>query len=1414
MTTFSTFVRKFPDLGRYLSSGVLLSRSPTNRGAPLYQVRRTAVAAVCALALAAAGLVLLPDTARAAKVGNPGSTFSLKVQSGSIRVGTPPDDNAFDFQDENRLPQCSDGSNNDGDQDTAVDTADPQCAAGSGHPKEDDDSETQPGYQAKLPIQMNNGTITGAGAVTFPQAGVSFPPSYLFVAASAASGGLISDFIVTINIVPIAAFTGTLNANTGDMTLRMQVRVNLSGGPLASGCTVNPIDMNMLMTGLTAPPGPNTPISGIPYDPGTGRVTMVNNSFAVPGASGCGTTAVVVNLNDQINSALALPKPAGANEARFEAEFTPRPTPGVNATFTTTPSTGPAPLNVAFNSAGSTTGATYQWDFTNNGSFDASGATTSFVYGAAGTYTARLKVTDGAGDAAETTRVVTVGANQPPTATDQAVSTAEDTAKPITLAGSDPEGQTLAFALASPAPAHGTLSGTAPNVTYTPALNYNGPDSFGFKVTDPFNNSDTGVVNVNVTPTNDAPVATNVSASTSEDNAVAVTLVASDLDGDSLTYSVVGSPAHGSLSGTAPNLTYTPALNYNGPDSFTFKATDPSLVDSNVATATLSVSSVNDPPTANPQSVTTNEDTALPITLTGSDIETPPTFSIVSTPAHGALSGSLPNLTYTPAANYNGPDAFVFKVIDGSAATDTATIDINVVSVNDAPTAAGTNVTTVADIPVTAHITAGDIDGDALTYTPTSPTAGGGTVSCIDADCTYSPAPGFFGTDSFDVTVDDGHGGSVTVSVGVSVSALNNHAPVVHDATYVVIEDNARSFTVDGSDEDGNTLTFSALTQPAAGHVSCSVAGACTFTPATNNTATQTFVVRAADDQGGAGDATITILVAPVNDVPTVAPTSASTAEDNASAIDLIATDVDADTLTWSVKQSPLHGALSCTTSGSCTYTPVANYHGNDSFDAEVNDGKGGRVRITVPVSITSVNDAPVAPTANVSVIEDGTRAFSLAGSDLDGDAISYSHSPSVLGSLSCSGAGACTFIAAPNATGTDTVAYTVSDGSSTTTGAIVIVIAPVNDAPTAGNLTITTNEDTPVSFTLPAADVDSGDPLTVTVSSTPGQGALSGVAPNLTYRPGTNANGTISFGYNVRDLAGASASGVVTIVVVPVNDAPIANSTSVTTPEDTAKAIAITGSDVEGAVTVAVTAAPTHGTYSSGIYAPALNYNGPDAIGFKVTDGGGQITLGTVSITVTPVNDPPVASNGSVTTTRTVAVPITLVATDVDNEPLTYTILTGPSRGTLSGVAPNLTYTPTGFLVGADVLTFKATDAAGLSSSKTVNITVNAGAALATAMTVAPATVTKPGGVLGSLQKYSYSNLKTTLKSVSGSIPVSGVTINFKVNTTTICSAKTNTAGVATCSGQGPRENSPTYTAVFPGNASYMATTGTGPLS
>ncbi len=183
------------------------------------------------------------------------------------------------------------------------------------------------------------------------------------------------------------------------------------------------------------------------------------------------------------------------------------------------------------------------------------------------------------------------------------------------------------------------------------------------------------------------PSASSGSVTTNEDTSKPFTLVGSDTDGDPVTFIIVNNPMHGGLSGTPPNLTYTPVLNYNGPDTFDFKTND-GTHDSNIATVAITINPVNDPPTAVAQSVATNKNTPLAITLTGNDVETPPanlSFSITVIPAHGSLTGTAPNLTYTPATDYFGPDSFKFTVTDtgdgasGPLTSSEATMSIDVI---------------------------------------------------------------------------------------------------------------------------------------------------------------------------------------------------------------------------------------------------------------------------------------------------------------------------------------------------------------------------------------------------------------------------------------------------------------------------------------------------------------------------------------------------------------------------------------------------------------------------------------------------------------------------------------------------------------------------------------------------------------
>jgi VCBS repeat-containing protein len=188
-------------------------------------------------------------------------------------------------------------------------------------------------------------------------------------------------------------------------------------------------------------------------------------------------------------------------------------------------------------------------------------------------------------------------ANQPPVAGADAYTTAEDTPLSVSAPGvlandSDPNGGTLSVT-GNTQPAHGTATVNANgSFTYTPAANYNGADSFTYTLSDGQGGTATGTVNLTVTPVNDPPTANPQTVSTQSGTPLAITLTGSDVDGNPLTYAVATQPAHGTLSGTAPNLTYTPAAGYTGADSFTFTVND-GTVDSAAATVSITVGSAD-----------------------------------------------------------------------------------------------------------------------------------------------------------------------------------------------------------------------------------------------------------------------------------------------------------------------------------------------------------------------------------------------------------------------------------------------------------------------------------------------------------------------------------------------------------------------------------------------------------------------------------------------------------------------------------------------------------------------------------------------------------------------------------------------------------------------------------------------------
>lgn len=274
-----------------------------------------------------------------------------------------------------------------------------------------------------------------------------------------------------------------------------------------------------------------------------------------------------------------------------------------------------------------------------------------------------------------------VQANRPPAAVNQAIATTLNTPVKVVLTGTDPDNDKLTYLLVDPKPAHGTLTGSAPNLLYTPDTGFVGTDVLSFKVDDNQLQSPKGSVTITVAKPNTPPVATNISATTIQNKSVGITLAGTDADGDAVTFSTTSTPAHGTLSGVAPNLVYTPAKWFNGTDSFTYTVTDGKAT-SAPATVTIVVRGFKHRPIAYDQSVATGVRQPVKITLDGwtrdgDDLD----FIIVDRADHGRLIQKGDEVVYIPNRRFKGYDEFDFVVRDEDGNTSRpATVSIKVKS--------------------------------------------------------------------------------------------------------------------------------------------------------------------------------------------------------------------------------------------------------------------------------------------------------------------------------------------------------------------------------------------------------------------------------------------------------------------------------------------------------------------------------------------------------------------------------------------------------------------------------------------------------------------------------------------------------------------------------------------------------------
>ncbi len=857
--------------------------------------------------------------------------------------------------------------------------------------------------------------------------------------------------------------------------------------------------------------------------------------------------------------------------------------------------------------------------------------------------------------------IVSNAPNAAPVAVDDGATTDEDTASdPIAVLANDTDDGTLDATSVTvvSAPANGTATANVDGtITYTPEPDFNGSDSFTYTVDDnEGETSNEATVTVTVNDVNDDPVADDDADTTDEDTAVDINVLEGDVDEDGTidptSVTVVSAPSNGTAAANVDGtITYAPNADFNGSDSFTYTVNDDDGATSNEATVTVTVNAVNDAPVAVDDSYGTNEETALTVDAPGvldndTDAENNAlTAALASDVSNGTLvlnaDGSF---TYTPDAGFSGSDSFTYTANDGTADSAPATVTITVNDVNDAPEANDQDVETDEDINLPIILTASDADGDDLTFTVTvQPT--NGVLSGNGAELTYDPNDNFNGSDSFTFEVNDGNGGTGTGTVNITVNPVND-APVAVDDSYGTDEDTPLTVAAPGvldndTDADsGDTLAAVLDTDVSNGTLVLNADGSFTYTPDAGFSGTDSFTYVANDGTVDSAPATVTIAVNDVNDTPVANDDNYDVDEDATLTVDapgVLDNDTDADsgdTLTASLETDVSNGTLTLNSDGSFSYTPNANFFGEDSFTYIANDGTEDSTPAAVTIAVNAVNDAPVAVDDSYGTNEETPLTVDAPGvlsndTDVDDEVLTATlATDAASGTLVLNADGSFSYTPDAGFSGTDSFTYVANDGTADSAPATVtIAVNDVNDAPDADDQSVTTDEDTPVDITLTASDPDNNS-LTYTVTGGPSNGTLSGTAPNLTYTPNANYFGGDSFTFEVSDGNGGTDSATVTITVDDINDAPIADDDSATTTEDQAVDINVLDGDedIDGtlvAASVTVVSAPTSGTATANAngsitYTPNGGFSGGDSFTYTVDDDDGAASNeATVSVTV-----------------------------------------------------------------------------------------------------------------------------------------------------------------------------------------------------
>jgi hypothetical protein len=729
----------------------------------------------------------------------------------------------------------------------------------------------------------------------------------------------------------------------------------------------------------------------------------------------------------------------------------------------------------------------------------------------------------------------------------------------------------------------------------------------------------------------DRLTATADSASIAEDSAqTTINVVANDVDrfGTSRGVTAVTQPAQGgtvSFVNGGANVSFTPAANFFGTAVFTYTVTN-NLNDSAVGTVTITITPVNDAPTVIATQFSVAEDAASPLVITPTQIFSPgpsnesgQTMTLSNAAAsssNGTVSIVGGNLNFTPAPNFFGT---VLVTVTGTDSTESAsdpvrstvaTLTINVTPVNDAPTAFSGSLSVAEDgsliligagapTDILTSSSPGPLETGTVTLASIqSPTTQGGTITTAGGVTTYRPAANFFGADVFTYRISDGEleaEGTITVNVTPVNDAPTAVADTGESARFVVLGISApNALNVMRNDSAGplestvDTIRVVSVTTPTIGTATIGNGGASViFTPPTGQfNVTSTFSYTIEDSSGLRSTANVEVFIIPPV-LPFALTDNASMAEDSGTTIiDVIANDFANEGATKRLVSftQPAAGTVTLDDRGTAgdpsddrvIYAPPADFFGDAIFTYTMTDSIESSVpsTATVTVTVTPVNDPPVAVDRTASGVEDTTLTIPAAdiitglskGPGEDAQTLTISDVTTLTANSGTASVvnGNIQFVPAADFFGTVLLRYTVTDNGVTNTtpaplsasATLTLNIAPVNDPPV-GNADpqVVTAEDTAVTIAIstllandtPGPSNETGQsvsfvPLTAPISTANG-GTVTQVGTNLVYTPAANFNGTDTFTYQITDSQPANATTFVplTVRITEVNDAPTA---------------------------------------------------------------------------------------------------------------------------------------------------------------------------------------------------------------------------------------------------------------------------------